>query len=150
MRSVAKFSNGNVRPRLSNWVETMFGPEFTTLWDDAPSRFKVPATNIRETDDKFSIEVAAPGMKKSDFEVNIDNGVLTIGYELEKEHESSENDGEYTHREFGYSSFRRSFTLPDAVNGEKISARYEEGVLFVDLPKKEEAIKKPVRLIDVK
>src|SRR5680860_1092201 len=142
MKSVAKVSNGNVvMPRLSNWVENMLGPEFTTFWDDVPSRMKVPATNIRETDDNFIIEVASPGMKKSDFEVNVDNGVLTISYDFENEYEK---EGEhYTRREFGYSSFKRSFTLPDAVDGDKVSAKYDEGILYVNLPKKEEAKKKP-------
>lgn len=148
MRSVAKISNGNVMPRLSNWVENMLGPEFSTFWDDVPTRLMVPATNIRETDDEFVIEVAAPGMKKSDFEVNVDNGILSISYNFEKEDVKEEKN--YTHREFGYSSFKRSFTLPDAVNGDKVSATYDQGILFVNLPKKEEAKKKPVRLIDVK
>lgn len=135
-------------PRLSNWVENMLGPEFTTFWDDVPSRLRVPATNICEGDDEFVIEVAAPGMKKSDFEVNVDNVILTISYDFKKENEKK--DGNYTHREFGYSSFKRSFTLPDAVNGDKVSAKYNEGILFVNLPKKEEAKKKPARFIDVK
>ncbi|MBY5958391.1 Hsp20/alpha crystallin family protein [Membranicola marinus] len=135
-------------PRLSNWVENMLGPEFTTFWDDVPTRLKVPATNIREKDDAFVIEVASPGMKKSDFEVNVDNGVLTISYDFE---DNIEKEGEhYTHREFGYSSFKRSFTLPDSVDGDQVSAKYSEGILFVHLPKKEEAKKKPARLIDVK
>ncbi len=148
MRSVAKLSNGNVRPRFSNWVESLLSPEFNTFWDDVPSRLKVPATNIREKDDEFVIEVASPGMKKSDFEVNVDNGVLSIGYEVEEKYEKEEE--RYTHREFGYNSFKRSFTLPDSVDGDKVSAKYHDGILFVSLPKKEEARKKPARLIDVK
>lgn len=148
MRSVAKLSNGNVRPRFSNWVESLLSPELNTFWDDVPSRLKVPATNIREKDDEFVIEVASPGMKKSDFEVNVDNGVLSIGYEVEEKYEKEEE--RYTHREFGYNSFKRSFTLPDSVDGDKVSAKYHDGILFVSLPKKEEARKKPVRLIDVK
>lgn len=148
MRSVAKVPNGTMRPKLTNWVESMLGPEFTSFWDDVPARFKVPATNIRESGDDFVIEVAAPGMEKSDFEVNVDNGVLSIGYEREEKHE---NEGEeYTHREFGYSSFRRSFTLPDTIDGDKVDAKYKNGVLYVTLPKKENAKKKPARLIDVK
>lgn len=148
MRSVAKLSNGNVRPRFSNWVESLLSPELNTFWDDVPSRLKVPATNIREKDDEFVIEVASPGMKKSDFEVNVDNGVLSIGYEVEEKYEKEEE--RYTHREFGYNSFKRSFTLPDSVDGDKVSAKYHDGILFVSLPKKEEARKKPARLIDVK
>ena len=148
MRALARISNGSLRPRLSSWVENFFSPEFTSFWDDFPARFRVPATNIRETEDSFVIEVAAPGMEKSDFEVNVGDGVLTISYEREEQHEKEEK--EYTHREFGYSSFRRSFTLPDSVNGDKVDAKYKDGVLFLSLPKKEEAKKKAPRLITVK
>ena len=148
MRSLSKISNGSMRPKMTNWVESMLGPEFTSFWDDTPTRFKVPATNIRETGENFVIEVAAPGMEKTDFEVNVDNGVLSIGYEREEKHEKV--DEEYTHREFGYSSFRRSFSLPDSVAGDKVDATYKDGVLYVTLPKKEDARKKPARLITVK
>lgn len=109
---------------------------------------RVPATNIREREDDYVIEVAAPGMDKSDFQVNVEDQVLTIGYEREEKEEKVEDD--YTHREFGYNAFRRSFTLPKSVDGDKVSATYKDGVLYVNLPKKEEAKKKAPRLIAVK
>lgn len=107
----------------------------------------VPAVNIKETDTSFGIELAAPGKKKEDFNIEIDHNVLTISSEnkLEKE----ETEGKYTRREFSYSSFRRAFTLPETVNTENINATYENGVLNVALPKKEEALPKPKRLIEI-
>ncbi|SRR5690554_1761179 len=148
MRSLARISNGTTRPRLSSLVENFFGPELTSFWDDFPVRMRVPATNIREREDDYVIEVAAPGMDKSDFQVNVEDQVLTIGYEREEKEEKVEDD--YTHREFGYNAFRRSFTLPKSVDGDKVSATYKDGVLYVNLPKKEEAKKKAPRLIAVK
>ncbi len=100
---------------------------------------KVPAANVKENENEFVIDLAAPGMKKSDFHIDIENGALCIS--SEKEEESEEKSGDYTRREFSYSSFSRSFRLPDSVNEEKIKAKYENGVLIVSLPKKEEAKK---------
>ncbi|WP_298139808.1 Hsp20/alpha crystallin family protein [Flavobacterium sp.] len=107
----------------------------------------VPAVNIKETDTSFGIELAAPGKKKEDFNIEIDHNVLTISSESKLEKEESE--GKYTRREFSYSSFRRAFTLPETVNTENINATYEDGVLYVALPKKEEALPKPKRLIEI-
>ncbi|WP_298121738.1 Hsp20/alpha crystallin family protein [Flavobacterium sp.] len=107
----------------------------------------VPAVNIKETDTSFGIELAAPGKKKEDFNIEIDHNVLTISSESKLEKEESE--GKYTRREFSYSSFRRAFTLPETVNTENINATYENGVLYVALPKKEEALPKPKRLIEI-
>ena len=107
----------------------------------------LPAVNIVETEDQFAIEFAAPGLKKEDFKVNLDNNVLTVSSEKEdKEEDKNKN---YTRREFNYSSFQRSFTLPDSANSEKISAEYKDGVLKIEIPKKEEAKVKPVREISI-
>ena len=108
---------------------------------------KIPAVNIKETDTSFSIELAAPGKNKEDFNIEIDHNVLTISSENKSEKE--EIDGKYTRREFSYSSFRRAFTLPDTVNTENINAAYENGVLRIALPKREEALPKPKRLIEI-
>ena len=107
----------------------------------------VPAVNIKETDTSFGIELAAPGKKKEDFNIEIDHNVLTIF--SENKLESEETEGKYTRREFSYSSFRRAFTLPESVNTENINATYENGVLHVALPKREEALPKPKRLIEI-
>jgi HSP20 family protein len=107
----------------------------------------VPAVNIKETDTSFGIELAAPGKKKEDFNIEIDHNVLTISSEEKTEKE--ETDGKYTRKEFSYSSFRRAFTLPETVNTESINATYENGVLYVALPKREEALPKPKRFIEI-
>ena len=107
----------------------------------------VPSVNIKETDTSFGIELAAPGKKKEDFNIEIDHNVLTISSEEKTEKEETE--GKYTRKEFSYSSFRRAFTLPEMVNTENINATYENGVLHVALPKREEALPKPQRLIEI-
>ncbi|HLP65425.1 Hsp20/alpha crystallin family protein [Flavobacterium sp.] len=107
----------------------------------------IPAVNIKETDTSFGIELAAPGKTKEDFNIEIDHNVLTISSEEKSEKE--ETQGKYTRKEFNYSSFRRAFTLPETVNTDSINATYENGVLHVALPKKEEALPKPKRLIEI-
>ena len=109
----------------------------------------VPAVNIKETDTDFSLELAVPGKNKDDFSIEIDHNVLTISSETKTENEQKSENGRYTRKEFSYSSFRRAFTLPDSINSEAINATYENGVLNVVLPKKEEALPKPKRLIDI-
>jgi HSP20 family protein len=107
----------------------------------------VPGVNISETDNAFHLELAAPGFRKEDFRINVEGESLTIA--AEKKSEQSENGRKFTRREFAYNSFTRSFTLPDAINTEKIKAAYENGVMVIDLPKKEEAIPQPPRQISV-
>ncbi|WP_373512734.1 Hsp20/alpha crystallin family protein [Persicitalea sp.] len=134
-----------------------------------------PAVNVREDEDGYYIEVAAPGMKKSDFKLNLDHNRLTISADKREESEfdnyedqdnnegqkekgkkekgeeqkQSRKKGKYTRREFSYSSFQRTFTLPTTVDGEKINATYTDGVLNVELPKREEAKVKPQRTIEI-
>jgi HSP20 family protein len=108
----------------------------------------VPAVNIKETKDDFVVEVAAPGMKKDDFKIELDNNLLMISSEKEEEHEEKQ-DGEYTRKEFMYQSFRRSFTVPKTIEDGKIDATYKDGVLSIHLPKKEEAKQKPKKTIPV-
>lgn len=99
----------------------------------------IPAVNIKKSKDRFELEVAAPGMEKSDFQVDVEGGRLSIS--AEKKSEKKEEDKEYSRREYNYSSFRRSFTLPDSVDGSKIEAKYDNGVLKIHLPIKPEAQK---------
>lgn len=105
----------------------------------------LPAVNIRETEDDFTIEVAAPGMKKDDFEINYDNGRLTIS--SERNEEDTDN---YNRREFSYQSFCRSFEIEDnVINNDKIKAKYNDGILYITLPKREEIKPKPARQIAI-
>ena len=109
----------------------------------------VPAVNIKETPDRYEVEVAAPGMQKEDFKVELDGNVLTIS--SEKSNQSQEREDErFYRREFSYQSFQRTFNLKkEVVDSDKIEARYEHGVLQLMIPKKEEARHKPPRLIQI-
>ncbi len=106
-----------------------------------------PALNIKETDDDFEIELAAPGFAKKDFEVTIEDGCLNIA--AEKEHSDEQKEENFTRREFGYSSFQRSLQLPDSVKDEDIKANYKDGILSFKLAKKEEAKKLPPRKVEI-
>lgn len=108
----------------------------------------VPAVNITENKNDYLVSLAVPGMKKDDFKIDIDGNMLTIS--CEKEESKEEKDKKFTRKEYNYSSFSRSFTLPDEVNKEKIEARYEDGVLKLALPRKEEAKKPAAKQIAVK
>lgn len=124
------------------------------LWDwdlgnRSSSGTTLPAVNIRETADDFIVEMAAPGMKKEDFKVQLDGNMLTIT--SEKQQTTEDKDGErYTRKEFSYQSFTRSFQLQkDVVDEDQIRASYQDGVLQLSIPKKEEAKRKPSRIIEI-
>ncbi|WP_428656156.1 Hsp20/alpha crystallin family protein [Runella sp.] len=136
-------TNGNF-PTLFGGV---FGKDFNDIFAPATlSNYGVPAVNIVEHDGGFRLEVAAPGLKKEDFKINLENNVLTISAQQEQKNE--ENTEKYTRKEFSFTSFRRAFTLPTTVDGEQINAAYTDGVLKVELPKKEDAKKTP-RTIEI-
>jgi HSP20 family protein len=99
----------------------------------------IPAVNITEQKDDYEVALAVPGMKKDDFNIDVDGNMLTIS--SQKEEKKEDKEARFTRREYSFSSFERSFTLPDEVNREKIEARYEDGILKLVLPKKEEAKK---------
>lgn len=108
---------------------------------------RVPAVNIAETEDAYEVELAAPGLGKEDFKINVDNDVMTVS--AEKKTESDTTEKHYSKREYSYTSFTRSFTLPDSADQGKIEASYKDGVLRVSVGKREEA-KVASRLIEVK
>jgi HSP20 family protein len=108
----------------------------------------LPAVNITESDTDLLIEVAAPGMNKKDFKVEIVDNQLHIGYNKENKNESNENN--QWRREFSFESFDRSFTLPAIVESDKVAATYTDGILRISLTKKEEARRKPARAIEIK
>ncbi len=99
----------------------------------------VPAVNITEDKDKYMVSVAAPGMKKEDFNIDIDGNIMSIS--SRKEESKEEKDARYTRKEYNYSSFSRSFSLPEEINLASIEAKYEDGILKLMLPKKEEVRK---------
>ena len=122
------------RNPLSDMVNNFFDND---LGDVFGKRFSDPAANIIENADSFQLEIAAPGMKKEDFKINLENNILTISAELEDQiREEGKN---YSRKEFYYGSFNRAFTLPKTIDLDKIKADYENGILKVALPKKDEA-----------
>lgn len=119
---------------------------FTPDWFGGKDNFSMlPAVNIMENESDFSLELSVPGRKKEDFTIEVDDNVLTISAEVKREEETVEKN--YTRKEFGYAAFKRAFTLPDTVNADAIEAHYENGILSFVLPKKEEALPKPKRMI---
>lgn len=147
MTSLARFNNGGLMPGFfdltRDWLDWN-NSNFST------TSSSIPAVNIRETNDSFEVEMAAPGMTKKDFRIELDNNLLTISSEKKQENEQKEGD-RYTKREFSYQSFQRSFSLPkDVVDDDKIRARYEDGVLRLSIPKKEEAKPRPPKQIEIR
>lgn len=123
------------------WLRNMI-PE--TFWNGSTSQ---PALNIKETDENFEIQLAAPGFGKKDFNVTIEDGCLNIT--AEKEHSEEEKEENFTRREFSYNSFKRSLQLPESVKEEDIKAKYNDGILSFKLEKKEEAKKLPPKVIEI-
>ena len=124
---------------LFGWSNSNFSNTNTTM----------PAVNIKETAENYEVEVAAPGMSKNDFKVELDGNELTISFERTSKNEENDNE-RYARKEFSYQSFQRTFTLQkDVVDIDKIQAKYENGLLHLLIPKKEEAKQKPPKLIHI-
>jgi len=146
--SLANRNSNQNFPTLSTWLDDVFNRDLPSVFtSNFNTGISLPQVNIKETPDAFVVDMAVPGLKKSDFHIDIDNQLLSISTEIKEETESQ--DDQYTRREFGYSSFKRTFTLPESVNDEKINATYKEGILSVHLPKKDEAKQKPARSITI-
>jgi len=125
---------------ISDWFSTNFSQTGTTL----------PAVNIKENDGEYVVELAAPGMTKKDFHIELENDVLTINSEKKEEVREKDEEGNYYRKEFSYQSFQRSFRFPqDIVNAEKINASYKDGILRLTLPKVDEKKAKPRRQISI-
>ncbi|HEU0109401.1 MAG TPA: Hsp20/alpha crystallin family protein [Flavisolibacter sp.] len=119
------------------------------LNNNSATNTTLPAVNIRETAENYEVEMAAPGMTKNDFKVELDGNTLTISSEKENRIENNEGD-RFLRKEFSYQSFQRTFQLQkDVVDVEKIEARYDNGVLRLLIPKKEEAKQKPPKMIQI-
>ena len=139
-----------MKPGL-NFFDDIFDDFFN--WDQETKkergiRFTQPLSNILELKDKFVIELAIPGMSKDDIKIDIDNDQLIISASIESKDEESKED--YSRREFYYGNFSKSFHLPESINRDAITARFENGVLSIDLMKKEEAIDKGPLHIEIK
>jgi HSP20 family protein len=140
-------------------------PSFSRLWDEddffnrglmpwgisnfADANSTMPAVNIRETDNAYEVQLAAPGMKKEDFKIELENNILTISSERTEERQDDGKE-KYSRREFSYESFQRSFNLPkEVVDEDKIEAHYQDGMLQLTIPKKEKAKQRPAKKIEV-
>jgi HSP20 family protein len=134
--TLVKFNNGH-----KNTVNPWFSDVFDSIINDSRlnERFvnKVPAVNIAETESEFHIELAAPGLKKEDFKISLDKNVLSVS--ADKKVENTDETKKYSKREYSYSAFVRSFTLPESADYSKIEAEYTDGVLTLTVAKKEEA-----------
>ncbi len=133
-------------PAFSTLLDEVFNADLSTpIGRDFSGT--VPAVNVIENAEDFTVEVAAPGLKKSDFEVSVDKNTLTIkGNKEVKNEETTEN---FTRKEFNYVSFTRSFTIPETVDGTAIAANYKDGILVLTLPKKEESKEQPLRTVKI-
>jgi HSP20 family protein len=140
--------------RFSNQHPSLFDRFFDTDlfdWSNrnySNTRTTLPSVNIKESNDYFEVEMAAPGFTKNDFKIELVHDLLTISSEKEIENETKEGQ-QFSLREFSYQSFSRSFTLPNTADSEKIGAKYEDGILRIIIPKKEEARPKPARQIAI-
>ena len=137
--NITKFNPVQPSDSIGKWIDNLF---HSTLADVIGSDNTVssPSVNIVEHDSHYMLDLAAPGLTKQDFNISIEQDHLVIS--AEKKSEKEETEGRFTRREFSYGSFKRSFHLDDKINREGITAAYEDGVLKVTLPKKEEAAQK--------
>lgn len=117
-------------------------------WNYGRQTFSVPAVNIKELDTHFEIELAIPGKNKNDFEIEIEDGLLSISSSLNNE--QKEDNSKLTRIEFDYNSFKRTFSIPESVDSSKIEATYKGGILKITLSKREEALPEPKKLIKVR
>jgi len=137
---IVKYNNNNVFPSLINeFFNDDFGMNFLNR------SHSVPSVNSLENNDSFEIDLAVPGMKKEDFTIELNDKVLVISSETSN---TMEND-KMRLNEFNFSSFQRSFRIPDSVDHDKIKANYKNGILKIKLPKRKESISKPNRLINI-
>lgn len=135
--------------RMPGVIDDFFKP--WNEWFDGGSLWGktmiIPAVKITEQKNEYLVSLAVPGMKKNDFTINVDGNMLTIS--CKKEENKEEKEKKYPRKEYNYSSFSRSFTLPEEINREKIDVKYEEGVLKIILPRKEDAKKSLTKIISI-
>ncbi len=147
--SLANVNSQNNFPSWSNWINNFLNDDQMPLLNclNFNRGITLPKVNILETADAYAVQMAVPGLKKSDFHIDLEEQLLSISADLQEEQNSS--DAQYTRREFGYSSFKRTFSLPETVNDDQIEASYNDGILSILLPKKEEAKRKPAKTIKI-
>ncbi len=155
MANIVKRNNGNMPATFSGLVDRVFQDSLSRFFDDdfwgfdgMLTRTQVPV-NVRETDKTYEIDVVAPGLRKEDFTVNVNNNVLTVSFEHKEENKEERKEEGLLRNEYRMQSFSRSFTLDDTVNADGITARYADGILHLSLRKKE-GVQKVSKTIKVK
>jgi HSP20 family protein len=145
MTTLAKLANSPISA-VPSLMERFFDDDIMK-WGMG-GNYSIPEVNVKDNRDEYTIEVAAPGMKKDDFEINYEKEQLLIS--INKEEEKKDEEEKYLRKEFSYHSFQRTFHIPEnLVNADKIKARYENGILYISVPKKEEAKPKPAKKIKI-
>lgn len=139
-KSINNFFDDFITKDLFDWTDRNFAALGSNL----------PSVNLKESDKKIEVELAAPGMKREDFKVEIDNDILRISSEKEEKKEEVCKKENYTRREFNYQSFSRTFSLPDTIDENKIEANYKDGILHVVIDKKEGTQKRTLKSIPIK
>ena len=137
---------------FSDWPANLLDRDFFDFGSDLfPARLgvNIPSVNIRETPKEFILEVAAPGLERKDFNIEVDNHTLRISAEKEEDKEEKKEDDGYSRKEYSFSSFTRSFALPEDVKENDIDAKYENGILKLSVPKAKEGVPKAVKKITV-
>ena len=143
--SLVKWKNKDLFPAFYEMMESFFkddGDFFASSWKSTS-----PAVNISKTEKNYQVDVAAPGLNKSDFTIQIENGILSIS--AEQEHAKTDKDDHYTRKEFSYRSFRRTFHLPDDADEQGVAATYENGLLKINIPLKAKAADHSARKIAI-
>ena len=135
--TLVKFNNGHKQRAVSPWFNDVFDALINDSYVNDKLTTKVPAVNVAETENEFHIELAAPGLKKEDFKISLDKDVLSVS--VEDKTAATDETKKYTKLEYSYKSFVRSFTLPESVDHSKINAEYTDGILKLNIAKKEEA-----------
>ena len=132
---------------IPSFVGDFFGDDLLSNFFDSSNTGTIPAVNIKENKDEYTIEFAAPGLEKKDFNVDFHNNILSIS--CQKEQNSEQTDEVIMHREYSYTTFKRNFTLPEGTDSDKVKASYKDGILIVKIPKRDESKEKPMRKIAI-
>ena len=145
MANIAKRNSGRMPVPFSGIVDSVFRNDLTRFFDDdfwgfngLTSNYQIPV-NIRETDKTYELEVVAPGLRKEDFNISINNNMLNVSFEHKQENKEEDNNEGWLRHEYRTQSFSRSFTLDETVDADRISASYKDGILMLTVPKKEGA-----------
>ena len=142
-----------IKRNINNLVPSIWNDLLEKEWPLMPGLATMQGTNtpvnVKENNDKFSLEILAPGFSKEDFKIDLDNNLLSISVEKKNEVLDSSSEEKYTRKEFTFHSFKRVFTMPASVEADKMKASYNSGILTIEIPKREEAKSKPAKSIKI-